>query len=1067
MMKNNGLFLKSAPIAIRQPARFGGIIAAAVALQALPIATRADTYAFAVAAGAGSALDHTDGTGTNARFFNPNGAAMDGAGNIYLADTGDHTVREVTAGGVVTTLAGTSGQPGSADGTGPNALFLYPYAVAVDSGGNVFVTDIGNQNIRKIAPGGAVSTVAGTLGVVGSLDGSALAARFNFPEGIAVDAAGNVYISDTNNGTIRRLSATGTVTTLAGTAGLNGAVDGAGGAAKFNNPAGLGIDSAGNLYLADYGNSTVRKITSGGAVTTLAGLAAQTGTSDGQGSAARFNHPSAVALDGAGNIYVIDTSNQTVRKVSAGGNVSTLAGTPGVGGRADGAGAAASFFYPGGIAATGSGTVYVADTGNHALRVVTPSGAVATLAGSAGLAGSTDGTGSAALFNYPDGVAVDSSGNLYIADHGNDTIRKLTAGGVATTVAGAAGLSGSADGGGGAARFNGPTGVAVDPSGNLYVADAGNSTIRKITAAGAVSTLAGLAGVAGNSDGAGAAARFNAPQGIAVDSAGNVYVADTNNSTIRKVTAAGTVTTLAGVAGQSAAIDGLGGAARFDGPYAVAVDSSGNVYVADFFNATIRKITSGGAVTTLAGLAPLAGFTDATGPAAKFNQTYGLAVDAGGNVFVSDTYNRAVRKITAGGTVTTIEGPQSRFFYPQGIAVDGAENLYVADGDNQAIDVGVFVAPPPSGTQVSSVSVLTGQSATFSIGPGNALTTYQWQVSTNGGVTWIAVANDADDSGATTATLVVSNVTLAMTGNSYRLLLADAAGTGVSGAAALTVASPLVLTGPTGTARLTNLSIRSYAGTGANTLTVGIVIGGSGPMQALVRGIGPTLASSFSVAGALTSTQLSIFNAASVLLSSNSGWGGSAALAGDFAAVGAFPLPAGSADSALFQSLPGGDTSYTAQISGLSGATGIALAEVYDADTGTPTARLVNLSARALSGAGSSILTAGFILGGSGTDTLLIRGIGPTLAQYGVTGFLAAPQVTLFNAAGQAIASNTGWGGGPALTAAFLQVGAFALPAGSADSALLVTVTPGTYTVQVGGVNGTTGIGLVEIYELQ
>jgi sugar lactone lactonase YvrE len=1052
---------------MRQPARIGGIIAAVVAMNALTTTTRADTYAFTVVAGAGSTLDHTDGTGTNARFLNPNGTAMDGAGNLYIADTGDHTVREVTAGGVVTTLAGISGQPGSADGTGTNALFLYPYAVAVDGGGNVYVTDIGNQNIRKIAPGGTVSTVAGTLGVTGSLNGSALAAQFNFPEGIAVDAAGNVYISDTNNGTIRRLSATGAVTTLAGTAGQSGSADGSGGAAEFNDPAGLGIDAAGNLYLADYGNSTIRKITSAGAVTTLAGLAAQTGISDGQGSAARFNHPSAVALDGAGNIYVIDTSNQTVRKVSAGGLVSTLAGNPGVGGRADGVGAAASFFYPGGITAAGGGTVYVADTGNHSLRVVTPAGAVATLAGSAGRPGSANGTGLAALFNYPDGVAVDSAGNLYIADHGNDTIRKLTAAGVVTTVAGIAGLPGSADGGGGAASFNGPTGIAVDPSGNLYVADAGNSTIRKITTGGTVSTLAGLAGVAGNSDGAGSAARFNAPQGIAVDSAGNVYVADTNNSTIRKVTAAGTVTTMAGVAGQDAATDGVGSAARFDGPYAVAVDSSGNVYVADFFNATIRKITSAGTVTTLAGLAPLAGFTDATGAAAKFNQTYGLAVDAGGNVFVSDTYNRAIRKITAGGTVTTIEGPQSRFYYPQGIAVDGADNLYVADGDNQAVDVGVFVAPPPSGTQIASASVLTGQSATFSIGQGNALTTYQWQVSTNGGGTWTAVANDANDSGATTATLVVSNATLAMTGNSYRLLLADAAGTSVSGTAALTVASPLVLTGPTGTARLTNLSIRSFAGTGANTLTVGFVIGGSGPMQALVRGIGPTLASSFSVVGALTSTQLSIFNANSVLLSSNSGWGGSAALATDFAAVGAFPLLATSADSALFQSLAGGDTSYTAQIGGLNGATGIALAEVYDADTGTPTARLVNLSARALSGAGSSVLTAGFILGGGGTDTLLIRGIGPTLTQYGVTGVLAAPQVTLFNAAGQAIASNTVWGGGTTLTAAFLQVGAFALPAGSADSALLVTVTPGTYTVQVGGVNGTTGIGLVEIYELQ
>jgi len=1027
-------------------------------------AARADTYVFTAAAGSASALDHTNGTGTNARLFNPTAAAVDSSGNIYIADGGDHTVRKVSAGGGVTTLAGTSGVAGSADGAGSNAQFLYPYAIAVDAAGNVYVTDTGNQNIRKITAGGTVTTLAGTLGVPGSLDGTGLAAQFNLPEGIAVDTAGNVYVSDTNNHTIRLISPAGLVTTLAGAAGQPGSGDGVGAAARFNDPAGLAIDAAGNLYVADFGNSTIRKLAPGGSVTTLVGAAQQAGSADGVGGAARFSHPSAVAADSAGNLYVADTSNQTVRKVSAGGAVSTLAGTPGVGGRADGTGAAASFFYPGGIAVTGTGTVYVADTGNHSLRVVAPSGVVATLAGAAGLPGSTDGTGGAALFNYPDGVAVDIFGSLYIADHGNNTIRKMTSAGVVTTIAGLAGISGSADGAGGAARFNGPTGVAVDASGNIYVADAGNCTVRKITAAGTVSTLAGAAGVAGSSDGVGPAARFNAPEGVAVDGGGNVYVADTNNSTIRKVTPSGTVTTLAGAAGQTAGTDGIGTAARFNGPYAVAVDSAGNVYVADFFNATVRKITPAGTVTTLVGLAQQVGFTDATGGAAKFNQPYGLAVDGGGNVFVADTYNRAVRKITAAGVVTTINGPSSRFYYPQGIAVDGSENLYVADGDNQAINLGVLVTAPPSGTPVANVSAVAGQSATFALGLSPSAATYQWQVSTDGGATWSAVVNNAIYSGATTPTLVVANVTAAMSGNLYRAQLANAAGSGVSGGATLTVGLALNLAGPTGTARLVNLSIRSFAGTGANLLTVGIVVGGSGSMQTLVRGIGPTLATSFGVAGALTATQLSLFNGTSIPMSTDSGWGGGAALAADFASVGAFALPTGSADSALFQSLAGG--TYSAEISGLSSATGIALAEVYDADTGTPTARLVNLSARALSGTGSSVLTAGFVVGGSGTDTLLIRGIGPALAQFGVTGALAVPQLTLFNAAGQAIGSNSGWGGGATLTAVFAEVYAFALPPGSADSALVVTLAPGTYTVQVSGAGGASGVGLIELYEL-
>jgi sugar lactone lactonase YvrE len=659
-------------------------------------AARADNYAFQIEAGSGAVLDHTDGNGTNARFFSPTGVAVDGAGNIYIADVGDHTIRKVTAGGAVTTFAGISGQAGSGDGAGTSASFLYPYALAVDGGGNVYVADSGNQNIRKITAGGTVTTLAGTPGVVGSADGSGAAAQFNDPQGIAVDGAGNVYVSDTNNSTIRMISPAGNVTTLAGSAGQTGSTDGTGSSARFNYPFGIVADNGGNVYVADFENSTIRKIAPGGSVITLAGSPQQAGSSDGPAGSARFNHPEDVAVDGSGNVYVLDTSNQTVRQISVGGAVSTLAGNPGMSGRLDGTGAGASFFYPSGIA-VGASNVYVADTGNHSLRVLTVGGAVSTLAGAAGQEGSSDGTGSGALFAYPDGVAVDVTGNIFIADTNNNTIRKMTPGGVVTTYAGQAGPPGSADGPAANARFNSPTGVAADVFGNVYVADAGNSTIRRINSSGLVSTVAGQAGVHGSSDGIGSGALFNSPEGIAVDGVGNVYVADTNNCTVRLVTPLGIVTTLAGSPGQTGSADGTGSGARFDGPYAVAVDSLSNVYVSDFFNATIRVINNAHVVSTLAGTAQQPGFTDATGAPAKFNQVYGVAVDGSGNLFVTDTYNRAVRKIAPGGTVTTIGGPASRFFYPQGIAVDAAGNLYVADGDNQAINVGVFQpAPPPA-----------------------------------------------------------------------------------------------------------------------------------------------------------------------------------------------------------------------------------------------------------------------------------------------------------------------------------------------------------------------------------
>lgn len=248
-----------------------------------------------------------------------------------------------------------------------------------------------------------------------------------------------------------------------------------------------------------------------------------------------------------------------------------------------------------------------------------------TLAGSAGQIGSADGINSAARFNWPMWVAVDRTGNLYVADWGNHTIRQLASSGAVTTLAGLAGTPGIADGTGSAARFNGPMGLAVDDPGNLFLADWGNHTIRQITPSGVVRTLAGLAGSSGSEDGTSSSARFNHPAGVAVDNAGNLFVADSANYTIRKVTPAGVVTTMAGLAGSGGKADGTGSAARFRKPYGIAVDNEGNVYVADKDSYTIRRVTPAGIVTTLAG--STFGNADGIGTAASFLGPTGLALD--------------------------------------------------------------------------------------------------------------------------------------------------------------------------------------------------------------------------------------------------------------------------------------------------------------------------------------------------------------------------------------------------------------------------------------------------------
>ncbi len=336
-----------------------------------------------------------------------------------------------------------------------------------------------------------------------------------------------------------------TVTAFAGQT-VSGGADGAGAGAMFFSPRGVAVDTNGYVYVADTFNSTIRKITPAGVVTTWAGSPLAGGTNDGPGAAARFYFPSGLAVDKAGVIYVADEGNHTIRKITPDGMVSTLAGQPGFGGfgSRDGMGSQAQFRDPFGVAVDNAGNVFVAElynidsTQGGTIRRITPDGMVTTLAGSASNPpASVDGTGAAARFYGPAGLTIDSAGNLFAADGGS--IRKITPDGVVTTLAGLAGSTGSADGTGNAARFFGSTGVAVDAAGNIYVADEYNSTIRKVSPAGtnwAVTTVAGAAGVQGAANGTGSAARFYLPFGIAVDGAGTLYIADSDSrdSTIRK-----------------------------------------------------------------------------------------------------------------------------------------------------------------------------------------------------------------------------------------------------------------------------------------------------------------------------------------------------------------------------------------------------------------------------------------------------------------------------------------------------------------------------------------------------
>lgn len=631
-----------------------------------------------------------DGVAIAARFDGPAGVAVDAAGNLYIADRNNHTIRKLAPGGVVTTVAGSPGIADSLDGTGAAARFNGPTSVAADATGTLYIADQGNHTIRKITPAGVVSTWAGLAGVPGSADGSGSGARFNLPAAVAVDAAGTVYVADASNDTIRKITADRTVITLAGSPGLTGSADGTGAAARFGVPTGIAVDAAGTIYVADHDNQTIRKVTPTGVVTTFAGTAGAVGGGDGTGAAARFRSPAALAFDGAGTLYVADQDNSAIRQISAAGVVTTLAGSAQQAGSNDGTGDAARFAFPSGVAVDAAGVVYVADQDNNTVRRITATGIVTTAAGAPLQFGAVDATGAAARFNFPAGVGADGAHDLYVADSNNHVIRKITAGGTAMTLAGKPGVSGSADGTGSAARFEFPAGLAVDAAGTIYVTDQAGHNLRKITPAGVVTTLAGMSETPGSADGTGAAARFTAPADVAVDAAGNVYVADQGNHTIRKVTAAGAVTTIAGSPGALGSADGTGPAARFRFPSGVVVDPAGNLFVADQSNHTIRKVTADGVVTTIAGSAGLPGSADGTGAAARFRQPSAIELDAAGNLYVTDLGNSSLRKITPAGITTTIAGtagttgiqlgPVPRFVGPRGLVLVG-DSLALSDAN--------------------------------------------------------------------------------------------------------------------------------------------------------------------------------------------------------------------------------------------------------------------------------------------------------------------------------------------------------------------------------------------------
>ncbi len=643
-----------------------------------------------------------------ARLGRSEGIAVDAKGNVYVSDYDQFIVYRIGTDGTLRVIAGNGLKGFSGDGgLATSASFSLPTRLAIDAAGNVFVADAANNRIRRVSPTGIISTVAGTATSGFSGDGGrATQASLFFPRGVAVDAAGNLYIADTANSRVRRVAPDGIIRTIAGNGSAT--LSGDGGPALqagIGAITGIAVDPAGSVYVSSTLSARVRKISvDTQIITTFAGGGA--GSADGvAATSVSLNQPTSVQFDDAGVLYINEFPGR-IRRVTPDGLIRTIAGALQSGYSGDGGDATRALLGGPLDTAARGGAVYIADAQNFRVRIIDPNGIINTYAGSGLFRSSPDGTPSTSMqLSGPTGVAADSAGNLFIADFGLSRIRKVTKNGLSSTIAGTGAAGSPIDGQPAAgSRLAGPFDVAAGPDGSLYIADSFNFAIRRISPQGIISRFAG-GGSTVQDGGPATATQLNQPQSVAVDANGVVYISDTANHRIRKVARDGTITTIAGT-GTAGFLGDNGPAtqAQLSTPRSVRVDTSGNVFVADFGNRRIRKVSAAGIITTVAGNGTTGTVIEGSpATAAPILNPLGVVPDATGGFFVSGSTR--VYRVTAAGLITTYAGTATAGFAGDGglatraqlngatfLTLDAAGNLYIADSANDRVRV-VLAAP--------------------------------------------------------------------------------------------------------------------------------------------------------------------------------------------------------------------------------------------------------------------------------------------------------------------------------------------------------------------------------------
>ena len=646
--------------------------------------------------------------GTEASLQSPYGLAVGPDGSLYVADTFNHRIRKVDLQGIMTTIAGTGDRGYEGDG-GParQASLNEPRGVALRPDGSVYIADTGNHRIRKVDRQGIITTVAGDGPEVqpplrrhySGDGGPATEAHLHAPCDVAVAADGTLYIADSSNNRIRKVDVTGIITTVAGRGQAGDKGDGGPATeANLRNPGSVVIAPDGSLYITQ--SHRVREVDPQGIITTVVG--GERGSYGGDGGPAieaTLHGPVGLALGPDGSLYIADSSNSRIRKVDPAGIITTVAGNGERGFSGDGGPAIeAAFDWPYDVAAGADGSLYVVDLRNHRIRKVHPNGNIATVAGvgwqnNDPKMGRSVGDGRRAIdatLHHPSGVALGADGSIYIADGGNRRIRRVDPAGVITTVAGSGATSGVY---GGRVRpaveayLGGPTGVTVGPDGSLYIADVMTNLVQKIDKEGVISTVAGGGGSSFRDGVLAVHTGLNHPTSVQVAPDGTLYIADSGNHRIRKVSPAGMMTTVAGcgLAGRGAgSYSGDGGPATeatLNRPHDVALAPDGSLYIADYGSNRVRKVDPHGVITTVVGSGKR-GYSGDGGPAtqASLNGVRDVAVAPDGTIYVADEDNHRIRKVNPQGVITTVAG-DGRLAEKRGLRLEEkAEGRYSGDG---------------------------------------------------------------------------------------------------------------------------------------------------------------------------------------------------------------------------------------------------------------------------------------------------------------------------------------------------------------------------------------------------